>query len=89
MFIDADHKFESSLSDFELILPYVNEDGLIFIHDTYPASVKWTNPGFCGDSYKTAEFIRKNYYDKCEILTLPLHPGISIIRKCTKQMSWL
>lgn len=89
VFIDADHTHQASLSDFVSILPFVNEDGLIFLHDTYPASVELAKPRFCGDSYKTAEYIRKNYSNQCEILTLPFNPGLSIIRKCTKQMLWL
>ena len=88
-FIDADHSHESSLRDFDNLFPHVVEDGFIFLHDTYPINTDYLNFSLCGDSYKTAWYIRKNYGEKCEIVTLPFQPGLSIVKKCKKQMSWL
>ena len=88
VFIDADHKHESSIRDFNLAFPYVVEDGFIFLHDTYPAADRWTSYKLCGDTYKTAEYIRMNYNRICEIFTIPLNPGLSLVRKCTYQMQW-
>jgi len=89
VFIDADHCHTSSLRDFDNVFPYVNEDGIILLHDTYPINDTFVQPRFCGDSYKTAEYIRKNYHDKCEIFTMPVQPGLSIVRKCSKQLYWM
>lgn len=86
--IDADHRHESSLRDFDNVFPYVVEDGLIFIHDTYPYNEEYTQSHFCSDSWKTARFIRKNYSAKCEIVTIPVQPGLSIIRKSSRQLAW-
>jgi len=87
VFIDADHAYEQSLVDFHNTLGYVSDHGLIFLHDTYPRDESFTNPRYCGDSYKTAWYIRKEYSD-CEIVTIPCHPGLSIIRKSTSQLLW-
>jgi len=89
VFIDADHSHSSSLSDFDMVFDYVKDHGFIFLHDTYPISQRWTDPGLCNDCYKTADYIKKNYMDKCEILTIPVNPGLSIVRKCKKHIHWL
>jgi predicted O-methyltransferase YrrM len=88
-FIDACHTHEASYNDFLNIRKHMKQDGIIFFHDTYPADINWTIDGLCSDCYKTVEIIRKNHSDEFEIVTLPIHPGLSIARKCTKQMSWL
>jgi len=88
VFIDADHKHESSLEDFNLVFPLVNDNGLILLHDTYPTCKKLT-VGYCKDSYKTADYIRRNYFNKCEIVTLPFYYGISIVRKLDRQLLWM
>lgn len=90
VFIDADHKYESSLADFENSFPLVNENGLILLHDTYPTREELISKKYCGDSYKTAEVIRKEYSNECEIVTLPFYYGISVVRKMKlgKQLLW-
>jgi predicted O-methyltransferase YrrM len=86
--IDANHSHEASLKDFDNIFPYVVEDGLIFLHDTYPYNEEYTKSYYCADSWKTARYIRKNYSSKCEIMTIPVQPGLSVVRKSTRQLAW-
>lgn len=90
VFIDADHKYESSLNDFKLVFPLVNNNGLILLHDTYPTCEELTNSHYCGDTYKTASYIRGYFSEWCEIVTLPFYFGISIVRKMKlgKQLLW-
>ena len=88
VFIDADHKHDSSLNDFKLVLPLVNDNGLILLHDTYPTSEPLTTKSYCYNTYKTADYIRRNYSDVCEICTLPFYFGISIVRKLNRQLLW-
>lgn len=88
VFIDADHRHKSSLSDFDLVFPLVNDNGLILLHDTYPTCEELTTTSYCGDTYKTADYIRNNYTDVCEICTLPFYFGISIVRKLDRQLLW-
>lgn len=87
VFIDADHKYESSLNDFKLVLPLVNDNGIILLHDTYPTSESLTTKRYCHNTYKTADYIRRNYTD-IEIVTLPFYFGISIVRKLNRQLLW-
>lgn len=89
VFIDADHSHKASYQDFLNVQEHLNEDGFIFFHDTYPSSISMTDGGLCGDCYLTSEIIRKNHHDCFEILTLPVFPGISIVRKCSRQLVWL
>lgn len=89
VFIDALHTHEASYNDFLNVRRHVKNDGIIFFHDCYPYSANDTIPELCGDVYKTPELIRKNHNDEFEILTIPIFPGISIARKCVKQLEWL
>lgn len=91
VFIDADHKHQSSLADFKLVLPFVNENGIILLHDTYPPSKEFTSDEYCSDSYKTAKYIRDNFSEECEIVTLPFYYGVSVVRKISydKHLLWL
>lgn len=90
IFIDADHSYEQSLKDFINAKEYLIEDGFIFFHDTYPCDEYWFNPGLCNDAYKTILHIKENFIDDFEVLTLPFHPGVSILKKMkrNKQLIW-
>jgi predicted O-methyltransferase YrrM len=88
VFVDAGHDFESSWSDFQKVAPLVNPNGIILLHDTYPPNEDFLRPDLSGDTWKTAWKIRQELSDEYEIATLPCYFGISIIRKCRKQLAW-
>jgi len=79
-FIDADHKFENSFRDFENLYRYIQPGGYIFLHDTYPCEINYLETNYCNDCYKTPIEIKKKY-PGIELLTLPLNPGLTIVRK--------
>jgi len=87
VFIDGSHNHEDSLNDFKLVFNLMRENGIILLHDTYPPSERFTEKSFCFDTYKTAEYIRKNY-PNYEFATLPFYYGISIFRKLERQLLW-
>jgi len=91
VFIDADHSYEQSLKDFENVKNNVIEDGFIFLHDTYPYDEIMFDPGLSHEVYKTALYIKENYIDEFEILTLPFNPGFTIVKKMkrNKQLIYL
>lgn len=91
VFIDADHSHEQSLKDFLNVKDMVIEDGFIFFHDTYPYDPEYFDPGACNDVYKTALYIKQNFIDEFEILTLPFNPGVTIVKKMkrTKQLIFI
>lgn len=82
-FIDADHSSESAFKDFNYLFRYLKVGGYIFLHDTYPCSPEFLKKDACNDCYKTPLLIKKNYKVniELEILTLPLNPGLTIVRK--------
>ena len=88
LFIDADHAKDSVLRDFFGILPFVSQHGLILLHDTHPKSVDYLDPQYCNDAYKAIEELSKRM-DQFEMMTIPLHPGLTLCRKRTSQLSWL
>lgn len=79
-FIDADHSCNQVLIDFENIYKYINKGGYIFLHDTYPCLEILLRPEYCNNCYLVPIKIREKYPD-IEMLTLPLNPGLTIIRK--------
>jgi len=87
VFIDGDHKHEASLKDFEMVLPLMREGGIILFHDVYPPSEEFTSKSYCNDTYKTAEYIRKNY-PEYEFVTLPFYFGVGVFRNIKRQLLW-
>ena len=79
-FIDADHSSKQAIIDFENIYKYINIGGFIFLHDTYPCRIENLLPNACNDCYKTPIYI-KDKYPTIEIITIPINPGLTIIRK--------
>lgn len=79
-FIDADHKSTQVLIDFEYLYKYINIGGFIFLHDTYPCMIENLKPSASNDCY-LSPIIIKQRYPLIEILTLPINPGLTIIRK--------
>lgn len=90
IFIDACHEEAQVFRDFEKIFPYVAEDGLILFHDTYPLNDMFSGPSWCDNAYLAVWKIRTSEYYKqrAEIITLPVHPGLTIVRKSTRQLFW-
>lgn len=79
-FIDGDHSFETVKRDFDNTFKRLSKNGLVFLHDTCPLDDSYKVPEHCGDAWKFA--------DRCinesplyEMLTLPYHPGLTIVRK--------
>lgn len=77
VFIDADHCAKSVGEDFDGIWPYVSDEGLVCLHDTNPEREEDTQAGFCGDAWKWASEKSRTM----EMVTLPYHPGLTIVRK--------
>lgn len=79
LLIDADHSYEQSKIDFENYSQCIRTNGIVIMHDTYPAKEcrkKW--PGGAGGVWKTWQEIDENNWDK---LILPYSSGIGIARK--------
>jgi Methyltransferase domain len=85
IFIDADHSFEQSLKDFQNAKDHLVEDGFIFLHDTYPYDPVMLEPQMCNDAYKTALYIKQHLVEEFEILTFPINPGLTVVKKMSRQ----
>lgn len=81
VFIDADHSADAAWADMRGIWPHVTPEGLVLLHDTNPEKEADTSPGLCGDSWELAEMLKHRRY---EAVTLPYHPGLTIVRKREK-----
>lgn len=88
IFIDADHRKESVLEDFKNYFPLVKEDGIIFLHDGYPKNKEETHDGYCSNCWEAIVELGK-HTEEYEMMTIPLHPGLTICRKRKKQIPWL
>lgn len=85
-FIDAGHSYEQVYRDFLNLKNYINKDGIIFFHDTYPANIHNTSPKLSGDCYKVPEKIRTEHNSEFEIITFSVNPGMSMARKVKKHI---
>lgn len=87
LFIDADHSREAVAADFEAFFPFVRPHGLILLHDTHPQDQAATDPRRCGDGYRAVEALSREAA-RYEMMTLPVHPGLTLCRKRAAQLAW-
>jgi predicted O-methyltransferase YrrM len=87
LFIDADHSYESVKNDFEKFFPLVKDNGIILLHDGYPKDAAHTDDGYCGDGYKAIAELTKSQVG-FEMMTIPVHPGVTIVRKRKSHLQW-
>ena len=90
LWIDGDHTHEGSKKDFVFFSEFINDNGLIFMHDTAPNGINNKQPDWCGVN-KTIDFIKESYKDKYELLNFTkigdFEPGagFAIIKKNLKK----
>lgn len=82
LFVDADHSEKSVREDFLWFFPYVKDQGIILLHDGFPKNTQYTSPWYCWDGYKAIAELSRHTQDY-EMVTIPLHPGLTICRKRT------
>jgi len=88
LFIDADHACEAVLDDINAYFPFVSSHGIILIHDTHPKNIESMASGFCNDSFKVVDKLARDI-NNLEFVTIPVHPGLTIVRKRKIQLSWM
>lgn len=89
-FIDACHESEAVLQDFDDLFPWIIDDGMVFLHDTHPIAEEYTVPGLCSDCWKTPGVLKERYGDRVEVLTIPIMPGLTMVRKVRRVAApWL
>jgi len=89
LFIDADHSEEWVKKDFDAFFPYISDQGMILLHDGYPKNEEQTSSGYCGDGYKAIEKLTKKAAEAgYEMMTIPVHPGLTLCRKRSKHLAW-
>ena len=87
LFIDADHSEKAVRDDFMAFFPFIKDDGIIILHDSYPLNEEWTVSHFCGDGYKAIDKLSRNT-NEYEMMTIPFHPGLTLCRKRKSQIPW-
>lgn len=87
-FIDANHDKEYVLRDFYNVWGRIEEQGVVILHDTYPKNEQFTQPHLCDNAYEAAWAISQIDDPTMESFTLPVNPGITLIRKRSSQLSW-
>ena len=87
LFIDANHNAKSVEKDFKQFFPSISPHGLILLHDSHPKNEYYTQDGYCSDAYKTIEKL-SHKTKEYEMMTIPIHPGLTICRKRRKQLKW-
>lgn len=90
VFIDGDHSKDQVLKDFQNVEKMVIDDGFVILHDTYPCDERMIDPEYSNNCWEAMLEIKKNYQDRWEYLTLPFNPGLSLLKKMSrdKQIIW-
>ncbi|OGE25566.1 hypothetical protein A3C32_03595 [Candidatus Daviesbacteria bacterium RIFCSPHIGHO2_02_FULL_41_14] len=88
LFIDADHDAKSVLQDFKNFFPFVTDQGIILLHDSYPSSWEATIPRSSSTCYQAIQKLAQKQHG-FEMITIPLSPGITICRKFSCHLPWL
>jgi predicted O-methyltransferase YrrM len=86
-FIDADHHSESLIQDFMNIKSFITTRGLVLFHDTYPGSLEYSSPKFCGDGFLAIPILRAQLPD-WNFVTLPVHPGLTLASRTDVLPEW-
>lgn len=88
IFIDGDHMRPQTDRDVINAMRVLNDDGLIFMHDTYPPNTDphTTSWLVCGDVYKT--YLALAERTDLEVVTLPLWCGLTIVRRVHERRLW-
>jgi predicted O-methyltransferase YrrM len=87
-FIDANHKVDYVIQDFDTVTKLVEKRGTILLHDTWPQSEDFADPKFCGDAYKAVDLLRKQY-GEWNFVTIQKHPGLTIAQRINTLPSWV
>jgi hypothetical protein len=88
VFIDANHDYREVVKDFSNLLPYLSKKAVVLLHDTYPGSIEYSDPKYCGDAYLSISVLSKRYKD-WSFITIPIHPGLSIATRVPLYPEWL
>jgi predicted O-methyltransferase YrrM len=90
IFVDGDHRSQAVMADVEISLQLLSDTGLLVLHDTYPKDYSFISEEneWCGDSYKVPNLI-ENKYKEMRLVTLPIHPGLTIVQKIFSQPHWM
>ena len=86
IFVDADHMRPQATRDVVNSMKRLADDGLLFMHDTYPPSPESINPMACGDVYRT--YLALAGRSDVEVVNLPLFNGLAIIRRVDERRLW-
>ncbi len=80
VFIDGLHTYDQSLRDVLNTLKFLNDNGIIIMHDVNPISKRSAQFGRLGDTWKTIIHLRSKHND-LKIFVLECETGIGIITK--------
>lgn len=90
-FIDGDHSYLQVKEDFWNVWKFLQEDGVVVLHDTAPPDETWINENQCGDVYKLRQELQVEFI-KMDVLTLrkgcALGVGITFVRKRPRSMEF-
>lgn len=80
-FIDACHDSHMVIKDFNMLFPYIRDNGVVFLHDVFPEDALYLDPRACSDCWKTPHVLKRLYGERVDIVTLCVSPGLAIVRK--------
>jgi hypothetical protein len=86
IFIDGDHHAEQVRKDVNNSLAFLEQDGLIVMHDTLPPDVASTAENLCGTAFLIAQELRQDRM--LEVYTFPVTFGVTLVGKIGSEFPW-
>ncbi len=86
-FIDADHQVSSVINDFTNIETFMSANGIVLFHDTFPGTLEFSSPHYCGDGFLAIPKLQSLFPD-WNFVTLPIHPGLTIAGRTNSFPDW-
>jgi len=89
-FIDGDHSYDQVKKDFWNLVPLMVEDGIIFLHDTYPPDESYIHENKCGTVYKLRQDIEEIKKFDCFTFTktVGIGVGVTMVRIKPKELPY-
>ena len=57
LFIHENHDYREVIDKLSNLLPYLSKKAVVLFHDTYPKTIEFSDPKYCGDANLSIEIL--------------------------------
>ena len=79
VFVDGDHDYEQARRDTHNALEILADEGVLFLHDSWPVFRAATDRMICGGVHRVVDELQRD--ERLEVATIRRWPGLSLVTK--------